>query len=450
MNDIPNPGSAGLHIDQYPVAELPDQIIMLCRSAEALVQDGRLREAEEVYTCVLKAAPHNLGALTFLSLRAYETGRYEESVRLLQAAIRVAPRNLLLHQNLAFARRAQGLPEAALEAIDRAIELAPDSAIPHLNRGSILETLEREQEALLAYGRALRLEPALRMNPAAQPPGIRDLAVRAVSRLTPVRFAVIDRAVQEVETLFGEKIPERARDFLEIFKGVKLPVYEDPLQKPEFLFYPGLKPKPWFERGEFSWIKTFEAAISDIAAEYRDLASGATGAAPAEAYVPKAAQKSPLWQNLAGSLDWESFHLYRSSHPIHGVIQRCPKTFAALRHLPLARGRNHAPEVFFSILKPGTHLPPHHGLSNAKLTIHLGLSIPEQTGIKVGGETRQWREGRTLIFDDSFEHEAWNAGTVPRVVLIADIWNPALSPVEQELVARVIEAHDDFTQEYMA
>ena len=48
-------------------------------------------------------------------------------------------------------------------------------------------------------------------------------------------------------------------------------------------------------------------------------------------------------------------------------------------------------------------------------------------GIEVGGETRRWRAGRAIAFDDSFVHRVWHNGTTPRLVLIVDIWHPSLS-----------------------
>ncbi len=450
MNKNVTPAALGQNIEDYPIAELPDQIALLTNCAEVLVRDGRLEDAEKIYRRILEAAPHHLPAMTFIAMRAYEAGNLEESLRHLQAAIRVNSKSSQLQENLAIVRRSQGLPENALEAIDRAIQINPERAAAHLHRGMILEDLGRAHEALRCYGKALTLEPVLRTSPATQPPGIQKLAAHAIGRLAPLRLAAISKAAQEVETLFESKLPERAHRFLDIFKGLTPPSYEDPEQHPDFLFYPGLNPKPWFERGEFPWVKAFEAETPGILAEYQALVSENRAATPEQPYVPEGARQSPIWKDLAGSLDWSSYHLYRSGNPVPGIIQRCPRTFSALKHLPLARGQSHAPEIFFSILKPGTHLPPHHGLSNAKLTVHLGLGIPDRCGIMVGGETRQWREGRVLVFDDSFKHEAWNANTATRVVLIADIWNPALTPIEQELVARVIDAHDTFSREYFS
>ena len=49
--------------------------------------------------------------------------------------------------------------------------------------------------------------------------------------------------------------------------------------------------------------------------------------------------------------------------------------------------------------------------------------VPEpedQVGIRVGGEVADWREGASLVFDDTYEHEAWNDTDGTRVVLFVD------------------------------
>jgi ornithine lipid ester-linked acyl 2-hydroxylase len=87
--------------------------------------------------------------------------------------------------------------------------------------------------------------------------------------------------------------------------------------------------------------------------------------------------------------------------------------------------------AFFSILAPGKHLPPHRGPYKGVLRLHLGLLIPEPAemcAIRVGSETRHWQEGRVMIFDDTFEHEAWNRSGAVRVVLFVDIMRPMRFP----------------------
>ena len=83
-------------------------------------------------------------------------------------------------------------------------------------------------------------------------------------------------------------------------------------------------------------------------------------------------------------------------------------------------------------------------MSNLKLAVHLALLIPASCGIRVGAETRHWEEGKCLIFDDSFEHEAWNRSAELRAVLIVEAWNPGLTGVEREAIGRIIAASENF------
>jgi aspartate beta-hydroxylase len=51
-----------------------------------------------------------------------------------------------------------------------------------------------------------------------------------------------------------------------------------------------------------------------------------------------------------------------------------------------------------------------------------------------------WQEGRVVVFDDTYEHEAWNRSRQTRVVLIFDLWNPYLTEVERAALSDVVVA----------
>ncbi len=109
---------------------------------------------------------------------------------------------------------------------------------------------------------------------------------------------------------------------------------------------------------------------------------------------------------------------------------RWPVTSAVLDSLPRL-----GKMAMVSALNPGCHITPHCGPWNANLTIHLPLVVPPgDCALRVGDEARRWEEGRCLVFDDSFEHEAWNRGGYTRMILLVDIWHPSLSEVEIELL----------------
>jgi aspartyl/asparaginyl beta-hydroxylase (cupin superfamily) len=56
----------------------------------------------------------------------------------------------------------------------------------------------------------------------------------------------------------------------------------------------------------------------------------------------------------------------------------------------------------------------------------------------VGAETRHWKVGEALVFDDTIEHEAMNPSDELRVVFIFDVWHPDLSEIEREAVAALV------------
>ena len=74
------------------------------------------------------------------------------------------------------------------------------------------------------------------------------------------------------------------------------------------------------------------------------------------------------------------------------------------------------------------------GPTNRKLRCHLPLIVPEGglCRLRVGDQTVTLEEGKCYLFDDSFEHEAFNDADTPRVVLIIDVWHPDLSEKERQ------------------
>jgi aspartyl/asparaginyl beta-hydroxylase (cupin superfamily) len=100
--------------------------------------------------------------------------------------------------------------------------------------------------------------------------------------------------------------------------------------------------------------------------------------------------------------------------------------------------------ALWSLLKPGTHIQPHHGLLNTRLICHLPLIVADNCALRVGAETRAWAPGEMLIFDDSIEHEAWNRGNDTRVILLFEVWRPEIHAEERIALTRLFEAIDQF------
>ena len=129
---------------------------------------------------------------------------------------------------------------------------------------------------------------------------------------------------------------------------------------------------------------------------------------------------------IAGERNWKTFLLYTYGARINKNISQCPKTDKFVRTIP---GMTTA---FFSILEPHTSLIPHRGPYKGVLRYHLGLIVPQPrdlSGIKVNGETYHWEVSHSLVFDDTFIHEAWNNSDEKRIVLFVDFKRDYVFPI---------------------
>ena len=112
---------------------------------------------------------------------------------------------------------------------------------------------------------------------------------------------------------------------------------------------------------------------------------------------------------------WDVYPFLFFGDNFEGNQEQCPKTWDLLKQIP---GLTTAS---FSILRPHTEILPHTGFTPQVLRYHLGLEIPENCSITVGGRELQWEEGKVLIFDDTQEHSAYNRSDRDRVVLLFDV-----------------------------
>jgi ornithine lipid ester-linked acyl 2-hydroxylase len=124
---------------------------------------------------------------------------------------------------------------------------------------------------------------------------------------------------------------------------------------------------------------------------------------------------------------WKTFFLYGFGFEAELGVEMCPRTAALMRQIP---GMTTA---MFSILSPRKHILDHRGPYKGVLRYHLGLIVPrdaEACRIRVGEDFRHWEEGRSLIFDDTFNHEVWNDTDETRVVLFVDVLRPLPAPYD--------------------
>lgn len=69
------------------------------------------------------------------------------------------------------------------------------------------------------------------------------------------------------------------------------------------------------------------------------------------------------------------------------------------------------------------------------LCVMLGGSI--DILVLIFTPSRNWAEGKVLIFDDSFEHEVWQEADSYRLILIVDVWHPELSQTQRQTLSPI-------------
>ncbi|CAM5339726.1 Aspartyl beta-hydroxylase OS=Rhodanobacter lindaniclasticus OX=75310 GN=B1991_18360 PE=3 SV=1 [Rhodanobacter lindaniclasticus] len=268
----------------------------------------------------------------------------------------------------------------------------------------------------------------------------------AAQYVSATRHEFFDAVMEPLRERYGRSELHRVDQCLSIYLGGQPPPVPDPRQRPLFLYFPGIPSQTFYPRGRFPEQDRLEAAVDAIREELlAALAQAQQGVVPflgtdsatavAARLLDGAGTREPAW-------DAFFFHRHGARHDANGA--RCPRTSQVLDSMPLVRVRDHAPETLFSILRPGTHILPHRGVTNTRLVTHLPLIVPPDCALRVGGETHVWQEGRCVTFDDTFEHEAWNRSERDRAVLIVDSWNPDLSEAEQAAVADLVAAIGDF------
>lgn len=153
--------------------------------------------------------------------------------------------------------------------------------------------------------------------------------------------------------------------------------------------------------------------------------------------IPALGEISPDHRKIARDDHWKSFFFTGYGFRAAQNHARCPTTSALLEKVP------GLVVAFFSIMEPGTHIPPHRGVTKAWLNCHLGVVIPKGAGkcaMEVAGRTVEWREGEWVVFDETNRHEVWNERSQPRVVLFLQVKRPMrwAGRMAADLLVRVI------------
>jgi aspartate beta-hydroxylase len=334
----------------------------------------------------------------------------------------------------------------ALPIFARVVEHEPGFFVGRLYYGRTLEILDRRHEATVQYYRAMTdaQNKGRWLSPETTVAELQTLVVHAMKFVDATRRELFERALAPVRSRAQAGELERVDECLAIYLGEKPPGYTDARQRPKFLYIPRLPCTAYFARELFPWYEQLERETETIRHELQALFGDGDNF---ESFL-KFDSPDQVPNYLGGDKpNWSAFFFYRHGRRYDDNCARCPATTAILESLPLVRIAEHAPEICYSVLTPGTHILPHRGSTNSRVVTHLPLIVPPDCAISVGGEKHAWQEGRCITFDDTFEHEAWNRSDTTRAVLILDMWNPHLSAIERDASTALIEAIRKFNRE---
>ncbi len=369
------------------------------------------------------------GALS--GIKAAKLGNFREALACLQTAIAEGDSHRDVLMAAAFSARAASNFNFCLETIDRYLLLDPKDVNANLIKADALTGLGKTKAASGFYLAAIRLAP--------------DVSQLSESQAKEIRRAqaACDAAAKHFEKSMSSYLDElgfkdsggatRIEQTVDIMMGRKQAYHQNPSK----LYIPELPHKQFYDPSDFEWAECLLSKAGYIKQELQNLMEDETLFSPYMDHNPDAPALSNV--GLENDSRWSAFHLVKDGLPIESNIKRCPDTYAALAELPIAKINGRSPNILFSLLKPGVHIPPHHGQTNARLLVHLPLIVPNGCELRVGNQIRPVVENQLMIFDDSIEHEARNTSDSTRIVLIFDIWRPELSNEETTVIAGIFE-----------
>ncbi len=382
--------------------------------------------------------PNDIEALNYIAVAALQSGALEEGIDLLVQAINQDPTDILIWANLGLAYSESGDWPAAETSFRNALTISPDQFELRLRLGDVLLHRNQRLEAVAEFNTAILAAQAAGQWRSVEttPPHLHSKLNAALGLLARYQGEWLRESLDPVIEKFGRDSLKRVERCLAGFLRESSVLPASSLQRPKLLFFPNLNSGPFFSSKQFSWIEALENDTSAIRQEL----TAVTGAELRQPFLQLSAEAKR--EDYLGGLapEWTAYFFYRHGKSFPGNLKQCPRTASRLASIPLVSVPGNAPEVLFSFLGPDTHILPHTGVTNTRVVVHLPLIVPEDCGLVVGGQAHRWEEGRCVIFDDTYEHEAWNKSDKLRVVLILDVWNPEMTVAECAAISALVPA----------
>ncbi len=242
-----------------------------------------------------------------------------------------------------------------------------------------------------------------------------------------------NRVTPETESAFAAIRAEFGKDSIDRVEQMLAAGRRErhPLQKAAKWVMPGISPTPWHDPYAYAELAPLVRALeADHRAVKKEFGS---------AWADRRAVFSDYEHYLTRQRDWQALYLFREGRLVEESAAVVPTAHRMLKEFAVDTGiLCSLLECHFSTLLPGAVIEPHCDLWNFSINLHLAVDIPDGCSITVAGETRSWEEGKCLLFDYSFEHEARNEGSAPRTCLLVDLWHPETTVPERRALETVV------------
>ena len=414
-------------------------IAELEQRAMALSQQGDTRATTRICQEILSIDRNHLSSLRFLADAALGSGNFSSAASYLATLLENSPGDLQALTQLGQALYRQGKLEQAVAVYTDYWRVKPGSSTIYLTLGCLHLELGNIDKAAQVFSLGEVVDHdllSLWKNPDTSP-GLAQMSKTAWETLCRHHTRLHIEAVDAQGTLEQLK---RIRDAVWPLADARAVNYDHPRHRPQGFSIAYDTSPTFFDTAIFPWRELLELSYRDIRDE---ILTGLDVATDGKPYLSNRHRlEGAQWEPLVNKLNWASVHLYQNGVANDKVMHKFPQTLKALGEVPLATTNGRPSEVFISVLAPHTRIPEHFGVSSAILTAHLPIEVPAGCGLQVLDETRVPQAGKLMVFDDTWEHCAWNDSDQPRVVLIFELWHPELSGPEQEAIARSFQARE--------
>lgn len=412
--------------------------------ARGHAQRAEVLQAELLYRAVLSEHADCTPAARAVAAFAIERGDLDTAFEQLGAALKFAPSDAAVQLEYAQVLWRRGNPDLALQAIETLLTRDAEHHVAWLVLGQIREAGGDQHGALRAWHQAITraLKAGHWRDRESMDPRIVEAVSGCIEKLNRGRRELLFRSFDDVRHAYGARAVARVEHALRAYLGEASSPPPDPRQRPKFFYFPGLPDgpyhdpllQPWAPLLCDAWTELREEALT-LLAEDRDFESflGLRRGQRADGYVG----------GTNPNASWDAYFFYRHGQRFDEHHRRCPKTSAVLESVDLCHINRQAPEVCFSLLRPQSTIVAHYGVTNTRLVMHLPLIVPPDCALNVlGAAEHHWKPGELMMFDDTYQHEAWNRSDEPRLIVLMDCWNPHLSEPEKTAVKLLVEAID--------